>query len=191
MNETSRPVPEGTVADAVHDREAVQAAALAAAEPTYTPMQLYRAFGRDIPTVQGRRVFFRYRDLGVAQASGGRMRANLSSSIEGMTEPTGWHYHECQMQFIYSIRGTLTLEFEDGTVTTFGPGDACFIPGGMKHNEIYVSPDREAIELSLPGTIGTVPCERPAHLPAQLRVVQAKASAQAVSPEAVLAQGNA
>jgi len=179
--------------DAPHGDEAVQAAALAAAEPGYVPMHLLRTFASEIPYVQGRRTFFRYRDLGVARASGGRMRANLSSSIEGMTEPTGWHYHECQMQFLYSIRGTLTLEFEDGTVTTFGPGDACFIPGGMKHNEIHVSPDREAIELSLPGTIGTVPCERPAHLPAQLRVVQASQSAhgqaqgqaaiQAVTPE--------
>lgn len=179
MNDTPQETRPAAAPATDHDREAVQAAALAAAAPSYTPMQLFRAFGRDIPSVQGRRIFFRYRDLGVAQASGGRMRANLSSSIEGMTEPTGWHYHECQMQFIYSIRGTLTLEFEDGTVTTFGPGDACFIPGGMKHNEIYVSPDREAIELSLPGTIGTVPCERPAHLPEQLRVVQAAASAQA------------
>lgn len=136
------------------------------------PMALLRAFASETPFVPGRRVFFRYRDLGVEKATHGRMRANVSSSIEGMTEPTGWHYHECEMQFVFSIRGTVTLEFEDGTVSTFGPGDAFFIPGGVRHNEIHISPDREAIEISLPGKIGTVACERPAGLPAVLRPVQ-------------------
>jgi mannose-6-phosphate isomerase-like protein (cupin superfamily) len=136
------------------------------------PMQLLRAFLSQTPLVPGRRAFFRYRDLGLEQATHGRMRANVSSSIEGMTEPTGWHYHECEMQFVYSLKGTVTLEFEDGTVSTFGPGDAFFIPGGVRHNEIHISPDREAIEISLPGKIGTVPCERPAHLPPVLRRVQ-------------------
>jgi mannose-6-phosphate isomerase-like protein (cupin superfamily) len=136
------------------------------------PMELLRAFASQTPFVPGRRVFFRYRDLGVEKATHGRMRANVSSSIEGMTEPTGWHYHECEMQFVYSIRGTVTLEFEDGTVSTFGPGDAFFIPGGVRHNEIHISPDREAIEISFPGKIGTVACDRPEGLPAVLRPVQ-------------------
>ena len=132
------------------------------------PMELLRAFASQTPYVQGRRVFFKYRDLGLEKATHGRMRANISSSIEGMTEPTGWHYHECDMQFVYSIKGTVTIEFEDGTVSTFGPGDAFFIPPGMKHNEIHISPDREAIEISLPGKIGTVPCDRPKDLPLSL-----------------------
>jgi mannose-6-phosphate isomerase-like protein (cupin superfamily) len=135
-------------------------------------MKLARTFVVSSDFVPGRRVFFRYRDLGVEKASNGKLRANLSSSIVGMTEPTGWHYHECEMQFVYSIKGTVTLEFEDGTVSTFGPGDSFFIPGGMKHNEIYVSPDREALEVSIPGKIGTVRCERPAGLPDVLRVVE-------------------
>lgn len=135
-------------------------------------LQVHRAFVSNTPFVPGRRIFFRYRDLGIEQATQGRMRANLSSSIDGMTEPTGWHYHDCDMQFVYGIKGTVTLEFEDGTVSTFGPGDAFYIPGGMRHNEIHVSPDREAIEVSLPGKIGTIPCERPAGLPEVLRRVQ-------------------
>ena len=23
----------------------------------------------------------------------------------GMTEPTGWHYHTCEMQFVYVLKG--------------------------------------------------------------------------------------
>ena len=134
-------------------------------------MKLVKSFRSTTPFSPGRRTFFKYRDLGLEAATNGKMRAYQNSSIVGMTEPTGWHYHICEMQFVYVLRGTLTIEFEDGTVGTFSAGDAFFVPGGMKHNEIYVSEDKEALEVSVPGKIGTVNCERPAHLPEKLRAV--------------------
>ena len=96
-------------------------------------MQLLKSFVSTTPFSPGRRPFFRYRDLGLEGASGGRMRAYHSSAIAGMVEPTGWHYHTCEMQFVYVLKGTIVLEFEDGTVGTFGPGDSLFIPGGVRH----------------------------------------------------------
>lgn len=134
-------------------------------------MRLQKAFRSTTPFAPGRRSFFKYRDLGLEAATGGRMRAYQNSSIAGMTEPTGWHYHDCEMQFVYVLRGKLTIEFEDGTVATFCAGDAFFVPGGMRHNEIYVSEDKEALEVSVPGKIGTINCERPAGLPEKLREV--------------------
>ena len=41
--------------------------------------------------VEGRRNFFKYRDLGVTAASNGWMRAQVMSALTGMTKPTGWH----------------------------------------------------------------------------------------------------
>ena len=38
------------------------------------------------PPVEGRRDFFRYRDLGVMEASGGALRAQTMTAIRGMTE---------------------------------------------------------------------------------------------------------
>ncbi|HKA44370.1 MAG TPA: cupin domain-containing protein [Burkholderiales bacterium] len=134
-------------------------------------MKLQKSFVSTTPYSPGRRPFFKYRDLGLEDASGGRMRAYQNSSIAGMTEPTGWHYHTCEMQFVYVLKGKLTIEFEDGTVATFTAGDCFFIPGGVRHNEIYVSEDKEALEVSVPGKIGTVNVERPAELPEQLREV--------------------
>ena len=134
-------------------------------------MKLLKSFVSQTPYAPGRRPFFKYRDLGLEGATGGRMRAYQNNSIAGMTEPTGWHYHTCEMQFVYVLKGTLTIEFEDGTVGTFGAGDSFFIPGGVRHNEIYVSEDKEALEVSVPGKIGTVNCERPAGLPEKLREV--------------------
>ena len=134
-------------------------------------MRLQKSFASTTPFAPGRRPFFKYRDLGLEDATGGRMRAYQNSSIAGMTEATGWHYHICEMQFVYVLRGKLTIEFEDGTVATFAAGDAFFVPGGVRHNEIYASEDKEALEVSVPGKIGTVNCERPAGLPEKLRDV--------------------
>jgi mannose-6-phosphate isomerase-like protein (cupin superfamily) len=134
-------------------------------------MRLLKSFVSTTPYSPGRRPFFKYRNLGVEGASGGRMRAYQNTSIAGMTEPTGWHYHTCEMQFVYVLKGKLIIEFEDGTVGTFTAGDSFFIPGGVRHNEIYVSEDKEALEVSVPGKIDTVNVERPADLPEKLRPV--------------------
>ena len=138
---------------------------------TQPRMQLLKSFVSTTPQSPGRRPFFKYRDLGVEQASGGRMRAYHNTSIAGMTQATGWHYHTCEMQFVYVLKGKLIIEFEDGTVGTFTAGDSFFIPGGVRHNEIYVSEDKEALEVTVPGKIGTVNVERPAGLPEKLREV--------------------
>jgi mannose-6-phosphate isomerase-like protein (cupin superfamily) len=139
--------------------------------PAQQGMKLQKSFVSTTPYAPGRRPFFKYRDLGLEAATGGRMRAYQNNSIAGMTEATGWHYHTCEMQFVYVIKGRITLEFEDGTEATFGAGDSLFIPGGVRHNEIYASEDKETLEVSVPGKIGTVNVERPAHLPEKLRAV--------------------
>jgi quercetin dioxygenase-like cupin family protein len=112
--------------------------------------------------VAGRRDFFTYRDLAVKDASGGQMRAQLTKAKTGMTQPTGWHYHVCEHQFVYVLNGWVELEFETGEMLRCGPGDTVYIPGGLKHNELRTSDDFEILEISTPGEIGTVPCDKPA-----------------------------
>jgi hypothetical protein len=122
------------------------------------PVRLSVATKDNTPFVTGRRVFFKYRDLGVSAATDGRMRTQVMSAISGMTEPTGWHCRLCEAQFIDVLRGWLELEFEDVTRTRSEPGNATLIPGGMKHNEIATSDDVEILEISVPGDMGTKAC---------------------------------
>ena len=129
-----------------------------------TPMKLTISRKSDPIYKEGRRVFFKYRDLGVADATGGTMRAQIMEALTGMTEPTGWHVHHCEAQFIYIIKGWVELEFEDGTRTRLEAGDSAVIPGEMKHNEFGTSDDVEILELSIPGPMGTTPCDPPAHM---------------------------
>jgi mannose-6-phosphate isomerase-like protein (cupin superfamily) len=103
--------------------------------------------------VKGRREFFSYRDLGVAEGSAGGMRAQVMKATQGLSEPTGWHYHECDGQFIYILKGWVELQVEEG--------DSLFIPGYMRHNEIRTSEEMEILEVSTPGVMGTRPCDPP------------------------------
>ena len=111
--------------------------------------------------VKGRRDFFTYRDLGVAAASAGTMRAQVMATSQGMNRTTGWHYHEWVGQLIYILMGWVDLDFEDGRTLRVDEGDSLFIPGFMRHNEIRTSDTMEILEVSVPGEMGTTACDPP------------------------------
>lgn len=111
--------------------------------------------------IKGRRDFFKYRELGVTDATGGAMRAQITSASQGLSRPTGWHYHVCEAQFVYMLDGWLELEFENGEKCRLEAGDSVMIPGGMKHNETGTSDKMELLEISLPAEMGTVACDPP------------------------------
>lgn len=115
--------------------------------------------------VVGRRAFFKYRDLGLTDATGGLARAQVTCATDVM-EQTGWHYHICDVHFVYALRGWIELQFEDGRTIRVETGESLYIPPGLKHNETAISPDLELFEMSVPAKMETVACERPAHLPA-------------------------
>ena len=99
------------------------------------PGKLAYATPTTAPLVTGRRSFFKYRDLGVTAASSGKIRAQVTIGADGMTQPTGWHYHVCEGQFVYMLSGWVDLEFEDGQKLRIQSGESLYIPGGLRHNE--------------------------------------------------------
>src|SRR5262249_12255803 len=72
-----------------------------------------------------------------------------------------WHYHVCEGQFVYMLRGWVDLEFEDGQKLRIQAGESLYIPGGLRHNETGASRDLELLEISVPADMGTVPCDPP------------------------------
>jgi mannose-6-phosphate isomerase-like protein (cupin superfamily) len=126
------------------------------------PRTVGYASGKKPVMVGGRRDFFAYRDLGIRDASSGTMRGQVMKAITGMTKPTGWHYHTCDGQFVYTLKGWVELEFETGETLRLEAGDSVYIPGGLPHNELRTSDDVEILEVSVPGELGTVNCDPPA-----------------------------
>ena len=108
----------------------------------------------------GRRTFFEYRDTGLEAATGGNYRAQVMRATDVM-ETTGWHYHECDLQFVYVLNGWVDLAFEDGRVERCDAGTSLAIPPGMVHNELACSPDFEALEVVAPAEMATVPVDAP------------------------------
>ena len=123
--------------------------------------KLVHATPETAPMVEVRRTFLKYQDLGVTAASSGRMRAQVMSATAGMTQPTGWHYHVCDGQFVYVLKGWVDLQFEDGQKLRVQGGESLYIPGGLRHNETATSEILEILEVSVPADMGTVPCEAP------------------------------
>ena len=109
----------------------------------------------------GRRSFVKYRELGVTEATQGRIRAQVMSIEPGQGEPTGWHYHTCEAQFLYMLAGWLEMEFEGRGVLRFQAGDSIYIPGGTVHQELRCSDDFELLEMSVPAELGTTKCPPP------------------------------
>ena len=111
--------------------------------------------------VPGRREWMKYRELGVTEASGGRIRAQVTSATQGLSAPTGWHVHLCEGQFVYMLDGWVDLEFAGGKVVRIAEGDSMYIPGDTPHNEIATSDRFELLEVSVPADMGTEPCDPP------------------------------
>lgn len=103
----------------------------------------------------------KYRELGVTEASNGRIRAQITSSSKSLSEPTGWHIHLCEGQFVYILNGWVDLEFAGGKIIRIGEGDSMYIPGGTPHNEIATSDSFELVEVSVPADMGTESCNAP------------------------------
>jgi len=111
--------------------------------------------------VKGRRDFFKYADLGVTDASDGKMRVQRTSATDGLSEETGWHYHKCEGQFVYMLEGWLELQFADGETVRLEEGDSVYINGYAPHNEIRTSDKFDLLEFSVPADMGTETCEPP------------------------------
>jgi mannose-6-phosphate isomerase-like protein (cupin superfamily) len=124
------------------------------------PMEVAVATKENAQYVAGRRAFFKYRDLGVTTATHRRMRAQVTSAEQGMSQPTGWHVHKCEAQFVYLLSGWIDLEFADRKVHLVA-GDSMLIPGGTPHNETGTSDAFEVLEISVPADMGTEPCAAP------------------------------
>ncbi len=111
--------------------------------------------------VGGRREFFSYRDLGLKEATDGRIGGMKMAIRKAMSKPTGWHYHTCEAQINYCLKGWADIVFEDGTEIRIEAGDLEYIPGGIVHNEVATSDDLETIEICIPAEMDTVAVDPP------------------------------
>ena len=113
---------------------------------------------KDNPFVSGGlRVYREYRDLGIADATDGRVHAHIIRTTKPCPEGgSGLHYHDLEFQMVYVLKGNSRVWFEGHGEVEFNQGDCWIQPPGIKHNVMYYSDDYELLEITLPAEYETV-----------------------------------
>jgi mannose-6-phosphate isomerase-like protein (cupin superfamily) len=129
------------------------------------PKQTFSAsLAKDAVYQQGLRSFMEYRDLGIADATHGRMRAHVIRVKQDGgphdLHTTGLHKHECDFQMFYVLKGWIKFIYEGQGERTFEAGDCVLQPPSIVHNELACSDDLEVLEIYSPAVHPTVVVDR-------------------------------
>jgi hypothetical protein len=106
----------------------------------------------------GLRAYAKYRDLGIADASGGLARAHVIR-LQGPCEPevvSKLHFHDVDFQMVYVLKGWVKTFIEGVGETTFSEGSSWTQPPRIKHLIMDYSDDVELLEVILPADFETV-----------------------------------
>jgi hypothetical protein len=106
----------------------------------------------------GLRAYAKYRDLGIADASGGVARAHVIRLI-GPCDPdvvSKLHFHEVDFQMVYVLKGWVKTYMEGVGETMFRTGSSWTQPPRIKHLIMDYSDDVELLEVILPADFKTV-----------------------------------
>lgn len=105
----------------------------------------------------GLRDFFLYRDLGIKDATKGKVIAHLVKANQPPTGGTGWHYHVADFQIVIMMKGWAKFMYGD-KVTLVEEGDVVHQRPGIVHYLFDYSPDMEYLEIVGPADFGSVAC---------------------------------
>jgi mannose-6-phosphate isomerase-like protein (cupin superfamily) len=112
----------------------------------------------------GLRDFFKYRDLGVADATGGRLLVQLVKANKPPEAGTGWHVHQAQFHVVIMLKGWARFMYNDQE-TLVSAGDCVHQAPGIVHYLFDYSPDMEYIEVVGPAEFATLHVEGPCEVP--------------------------
>jgi quercetin dioxygenase-like cupin family protein len=112
----------------------------------------------------GLRDFFLYRDLGVADATHGRVIAHITKANMQPEQGTGWHIHVADFQIVYMLKGWAKFMYEDKE-TLVQAGDCIHQRPGIVHYLFDYSEDMEYLEIVGPADFGSVDAPAPCAVP--------------------------
>jgi len=111
---------------------------------------------RDAQFIAGLRSFFEYRDLGIKDATAGRVDAHVIRALPGAPFSGAPHRHGVTFQLVYVLKGWIAFEYEGQGVVRLEEGSCVHQPPGIKHREVGHSDDIEMLEIVMPADYATV-----------------------------------
>jgi len=110
---------------------------------------------RDARFERGLRSFFEYRDLGIRDATEGRIVAHVIRAAQGQAFSGQPHLHHTTFQMVYVLKGWIEFEYEGQGVVRLEAGSCVHQPPDIRHREIGHSEDIEMLEIVLPADFKT------------------------------------
>ncbi len=140
--------------------EAVQEAPIAAQpEParagSFPRGKFHVTHAKDAYWDDGLREYFEYRDLGMVERTGGRVRAHVIRPAKGC-KPSDTHYHALDFQMVYVLKGWARVWFEGIGEVRFEQGSCMYQEAGLVHKVLEYSDDYTVIEITMPADFPTV-----------------------------------
>ena len=110
---------------------------------------------------QGLRRYAQYRDLGIAKATSGMVRAHVIKMVPPCDpdEVSKQHFHEVEFQMVYVLKGWIKGEYEGAGVVTMREGSCWLQPPKIKHAVLEYSDDCELLEIIMTADFATVELE--------------------------------
>jgi hypothetical protein len=109
----------------------------------------------------GLRTYAKYRDLGMAAATGGMVQAHVIRFVPPCRpeEVSKLHYHDVDFQMVYVLNGWIKTEFDGQGAVVMRRGSAWIQPPRIEHRVLDYSDDCEVLEIVLPADFKTVELE--------------------------------
>jgi quercetin dioxygenase-like cupin family protein len=104
---------------------------------------------------RGLRSFYEYRDLGIKQATEGRVDAHVIRAAAGTEFSSQPHIHKTTFQLVYVLRGWIEFEYEGQGRVRLEAGSCVHQPPEIRHRETGHSDDIEMLEIVLPANFRT------------------------------------
>jgi quercetin dioxygenase-like cupin family protein len=104
---------------------------------------------------RGLRSFYEYRDLGIKEATAGRVDAHVIRAAAGKEFSSQPHIHRTSFQLVYVLKGWIEFEYEGQGRVRLEAGSCVHQPPEIRHREVGHSEDIEMLEVVLPAGFAT------------------------------------
>ena len=110
---------------------------------------------KDAGFERGLRSFYEYRDLGIKDATAGRVVAHVIRAAAGTDFSSQPHTHKTTFQLVYVLKGWIEFEYEGQGRVRLEAGSCVHQPPEIRHREVGHSEDIEMLEVVLPANFKT------------------------------------
>ena len=150
--------PTGRGKTAKPARSVARAAAAPRKVKRQKPQRLAISHHREEDFASGLRSYAKYRDLGIADATDGMVRAHVIRFVEPCDPAVVSirHFHDTQFQMVYVLKGWVKTELEGQGEVLMREGSSWTQPPKIRHVINDYSEDCELLEVILPAEFDTI-----------------------------------